>query len=97
MTSHRSALKQDFYAVREVLRTLWNPVGVEGLPEDEYDSDIWPIVRLLKEGVGEPALAQHLHQVEQVYFGWDTSEARLKPVTCALLALGVKRGGESLQ
>lgn len=94
MSSERSALKQDFYAVREVLRTVWNPVGAEGLPEDEYDSYAWQIVRLLKEGANEIALTRQLHDIELFYFDRDTAEPRLRPVARALMALGI-RGGEN--
>ena len=95
MSSGRAALKQDFYAVREVLRTDWNPVGVHGLPEDEYDSYVWPIVRLLREGADEAALTKHLHEVELLYFNRDTSEAKLKPVAQRLRGLGVEKGADS--
>ena len=86
----RAALKQGFYAVREVLRTDWNPVGCEGLPEDEYDSYIWPIVRLLREGADETALAEHLREVELFYFSRDTPVANLLPIARALIALGLE-------
>jgi hypothetical protein len=93
--SHRAALKQDFYAVREVLRTGWNPVGVDGLPDDEYDPYVWPIVRLLKEGADETALAEHLHEVELFYFGRETAVARLLPAARALIALGIEAENRS--
>ena len=85
-----TALKRDFGAVREVLLTDWNPVGCYGLPEDEYDSYVWPIVRLLKEGADETALAQHLHEVELFYFSRDTPVANLLPIARALIALGLE-------
>ena len=85
----RAALKQDFFAVRHVLRTAWNPVGVSGLPEDEYDSYVWPIVGLLREGASVAALAQHLREVEQFYFGFDTPADKLAPIARSLAALGI--------
>lgn len=91
MSSQRAARKQDFYAVRDVLRTVWNPVGVSGLPDDEYDSYAWPIVRLLLEGADETDLARHLHETELRYFGRDTSEAKLKPIVKALLRLRIEK------
>ena len=91
MSSQRAARKQDFFAVREVLGTIWNPVGVSGLPDDEYDAYVWPIVRLLLEGADESGLARHLHETEHRYFGRDTSETKLKPVTKALLLLGIEK------
>lgn len=90
--SERSALKQDFYAVREVVRTQWNPVGVDDLPDDYYDAYVWPIVRLLHEGIDELTLARHLYEVERSYFGRDTVEEKLLPAATALVALWI---GES--
>lgn len=95
MISGRAALKQDFYAVRDVLRADWNPVGVYGLPEDEYDSYVWPIVRLLQQGADEAVLIKHLHEVELLYFNRDTSEAKLKPVAQLLRRLGIEKGADS--
>jgi hypothetical protein len=85
-------LKREFAAVRRVLCNEWNPVGVSGLPEDEYDSYVWAIVRLLREGAGAATLTQHLREVEHLYFGRDTSAEKLLPVAASLLALGI--GGE---
>lgn len=85
----RAALKQDFYAVRHVLRTVWNPVGVDGLPEDEYDSYVWPIVGLLREGADALRLEEHLIEVEQFYFGFEPHQAKLAPVAQSLLSLGI--------
>lgn len=72
------------------MRTDWNRVGYEGLPEDDYDSYVWPIVGLLKEGADEIALAQHLHEVELSYFSRDTPVANLRPIARALIALGLE-------
>jgi hypothetical protein len=85
----RVDLKQDFAAVRRVLFNEWNPVGVNGLPEDEYDSYVWPLVRLLRDGGDAATLTRHLHEVEQFYFSRDTSEEKLLPVAASLLALGI--------
>lgn len=92
--SRRAALKQDFYAVREVLRTAWNPIGAEGLPDDEYDSYAWQVVRLLREAADETTLAQRLHEVELFYFERDTETVLLLPVARALIALGIEAGTE---
>jgi hypothetical protein len=89
--SERSERKQDFYAVRQVLRTVWNPIGVDGLPEDEYDSYVWPIVGLLRDGADEETLAQHLREVEQFYFSRDTAVKKLLPVAASLTALGLEK------
>lgn len=89
--SERSERKQHFYAVRHVLRTAWNPVGVDGLPEDEYDSYVWPIVGLLRDGADAETLAQHLRETEQFYFSRDTAAKKLLPVASLLVALGIEK------
>ena len=62
--SRRTDLKAAFLRVRHVLRRDWNPVGAEGLPEDEYNSYVWPIVGLLREGAGGDAIGDCLQQME---------------------------------
>ncbi|WP_395646514.1 hypothetical protein [Terricaulis sp.] len=89
----RAALKRDFEAVREVLRTVWNPVGAEGLPEDEYDDYVWPIVALLRRGADTDALMRHFAEVEAIYFGSTTSGDKRRSAVAALLALGSEAEG----
>jgi hypothetical protein len=88
----RTELKQDFLAVRAVLRTVWNPLGIEGLPEDEYDSYVWPVVGLLREGIDEEGLAWHLREVEVFYFSRAADGAHLRRVASALIALQPETG-----
>ncbi|HVK79367.1 MAG TPA: hypothetical protein VM915_02035 [Verrucomicrobiae bacterium] len=90
MTSDRAALKQDFFAVRDVLTEVWNPVGVGGLPADEYDSYVWPIVRLLRENPDDATLAAHLITLERDYFARNIEAPQLAPVIKALRALGIE-------
>lgn len=93
MTSDRAALKQDFLAVRHVLHEVWNPVGVGGLPADEYDSYVWPLVRLLHRGAGDATLAAHLITLERDYFSRTIDAPQLAPVIKALRALGIEADG----
>ena len=89
----RAELKQEFEAVRRVLREVWNPVGVDGLPADEYDDYVWPIVRLLREGADADVLTRHLADVEAFYFGSTIRDDRRMPTAAALLALGIEAEG----
>jgi hypothetical protein len=73
---------------------VWHPVGAWGLPEDEYDDYVWPIVRLLRGGADVAALATHLRGVERSYFSRDVDTAQLKPVIEALRAIDVAKEGE---
>lgn len=83
-------LRRQFEAVRAVLNQDWNPIGVDGLPVDEYDAYVWPIVRLLRGGADQAALVKHLQKIEQTWFDSAVRPAQLAAVAAALLALGYK-------
>jgi hypothetical protein len=53
-------------AVRRVLLSDWDPIGVcdEPQAQDEYDDYVPDIVRLLREGAGANTLANHLLRIE---------------------------------
>lgn len=93
--SERAALKQDFFAVRYVLNECWNPIGADGLPEDEYDSYAWQVVRLLHEGADDTTLAANLIALERDYFARNIDAPQLAPVIKALRALGIEAAGDT--
>lgn len=78
--------------IRTVLLQEWDPIGVSETPEawDEYDSYIGGVYRLLTEGAGPRALAEHLHGIEQgpMGLGFRDVEALL-PVAERLHAIGL--------
>jgi hypothetical protein len=45
--------------LRELLNE-WNPIGVQGLPPDEYDSIIEPLLRRLARGCNEEFIVKFL-------------------------------------
>jgi hypothetical protein len=52
-------------SIRHILFYVWNPVGINDLtPDDEYDSYIGGIYRLLSSGTSEFQIIQHLHQLQ---------------------------------
>lgn len=69
----------------------WNPVGAAGLPQDEYDSYVWPILGLLRASPDREALLARLRQIELDFFGRAVSEAYLAPVVDKLMALGLSK------
>lgn len=91
----RAVLKREFAAVRGVLMQDWNPVDVEGLPEDEYDSYVWPILGVLRAGGGREALLARLRDIELQWFGGTGCDARLAAVVDRLQALGVGKAKET--
>jgi len=55
--------KADVEAIRSVLMAEWDPIGC-GVPEDEYDSYIPAIYRLMQACASIDDLAAYLQEVE---------------------------------
>lgn len=89
----RTELQEDFAGVRRVLMDIWNPLGAGGWPADEYDSYVWPIVRLLREAASDEELIAHLTEVERHYFGQDIALDHAHAVIKALRALAIESAG----
>ncbi len=76
MKSKRKTMDALVAPIREILRHDWNPIGCgELLPEDEYDSYIPVIQRLLLEGADERKIADHLENLVTVSMGMGESPA----------------------
>lgn len=89
------AEQQQLRHVADGLQSLlnqWDPIGLVGAdgPTDEYECLVWPVVRLLREGVSAEVLAEHLTKELQSHFG-------LEPQACAPgeFAVSVKRWFET--
>ena len=77
-------------AIRRVLYDDWNPIGVDSLPPDEYDSYITPLYRLLTETRSELDVLEALRRIERNVLGESTSPVgRLREIAAKLLALDV--------
>jgi len=50
--------------IRTILNTLWDPIGVGHVVDDEYDSYISDILELLEGGAGAEGLADYLRLIE---------------------------------
>ena len=79
-------------AIREVLYRDWDPIGVYGnAPEDEYDSYIGGIYRLLSSAPSRETVAQTLVKIEKECMGYDQArEEPLLPVADKLLAIDIQ-------
>ncbi|MGI8979693.1 MAG: hypothetical protein ACR2FY_10735 [Pirellulaceae bacterium] len=86
----RAAKIQD--SIRQILRHDWNPIGFAGvLPEDEYDSYIAPIYRILIGNRSEQEIMECLFRLERDIIGSPCESAeQLRPVARKLLELNVK-------
>jgi hypothetical protein len=79
-------------AIRDILVRDWDPIGVEGDPEDEYDRYIGPIYRMLSDHLPEHELMEFLFRTEAEIMGWKTgSREHLREVAQKLLKLKVNR------
>lgn len=83
-----SGLSGVFRAVRKVLWEDWDPIGC-GVPEDEYDDYVWPVVQLLREGAGRDALAGYLADAARGAMGCPVPDSRNLAVADKLMALGI--------
>jgi hypothetical protein len=56
-------------AVADVLRSDWDPIGVSGLPDDEYDSYAPGVMALVAAGAADLDVATHLSAIERDRMG----------------------------
>ena len=79
--------------IRQVLLHDWDPIGVRDVPEaqDEYDSYVGGVYRLLASGGSEEQIIDHLWHIEPDAMGLSAPDrAKLAPVARKLRALDVK-------
>lgn len=78
-------------AIRQVLYRDWDPIGVcDAAPEDEYDTYIRGVYRILASSRSEDALIEYLAARESETMGLEPQSAdRLRVVARKLLALDV--------
>ena len=85
----RAAEIQD--SIRQILHHDWNPIGFSDLPEDEYDSYIAPVYRILVGSRSEQELIEFLFSTERDIIGVPCeSPEQLRPVARRLLELDVR-------
>src|SRR5258708_22472509 len=78
--------------IREILLRDWDPIGVrdEARAQDEYDSYIGGVYRLLASGASPSSVAEHLAQLEAEQMGLGVAAEKLKGGATKLCALDVK-------
>jgi hypothetical protein len=80
-------------SIRAVLLRDWDPIGIQDEPgaQDEYDSYVGGVYRLLASGASEEQIVEHLWQIETVTMGLSTPDrTKLHPVARRLRSLDVK-------
>ena len=81
-------------SIRQILFNDWDPIGINDFaPDDEYDSYVGGIYRLLASGADEYKIVERLHQYETMSMGLKSnlksSHERLKSVAEKLTKLDV--------
>ena len=94
MASQEQRAREIQETIRDILHHDWDPVGVGGVPQaqDEYDSYVGDVYRLLVSGAGPSQIAEHLARIEQEWLGLPTQPEALMHVAQKLCALDVRLG-----
>lgn len=85
--------KAETRAINQILWRDWDPIGC-GVPEDEYQSYVWPVYKLLIEGKPREEIEAYLRWAADENITVSVPEEKLRRVVDKLLALGVVRTGE---
>lgn len=86
-------VKEIMTSIGQILHNDWDPIGVRGVPEaqNEYESYIGEVYRLIVSGASEEAICSHLSQIEVQAMGLGPSHSRdIQSVARKLLSLNVK-------
>ena len=93
MTSKEERAREIQRSIGEVLLRNWDPIGVKDVPQaqDEYDSYVGGVYRLIATGASARQLAEHLARIEAEQLGFqDTDPKMLIPLAEKLLRLNVR-------
>lgn len=87
MDSKKLQAKRIMNDIRRILIDEWDPIGIKGAgPDDEYDSYIGGIYRLLKESPTQDEIIDHLYLIDMVQMGSRIKEKeRLSTVARSLM------------
>lgn len=83
--------KAESSAIRKILHQDWDPIGC-GVPEDEYDSYVWPVYALLIRDAPRDEVAAYLRWAADVNITLPVPEEKLAVVLDKLMALDL--GGQ---
>ena len=78
--------------IRQILLNDWDPIGIREVPEaqDEYDSYVGGVYRLLADGASAVEVAKHLARIEGEQMGLPSSADVRLSVATKLCGLKVK-------
>jgi hypothetical protein len=78
--------KAEARAINTILWADWDPIGC-GVPEDEYESYVWPVYKLLIDGEARDKVADYLRWVADEHIAVSVPDDRLQAVVDKLMAL----------
>ncbi len=93
MITKEDRARQIQESIRGILLHDWDPIGVQQVPEaqDEYDSYVGGVYRLLASGSSAQEIADHLWRIENETMGLPALDrAKLIPVAEKLHRLDVR-------
>lgn len=79
-------VRTSFEQVQAILHGDWDPIGC-GVPLDEYDSYVWPVLKLLMAMASAEEIAGYLRKAADESMGSPVPEQRLAGVVKKLLLL----------
>lgn len=82
-------MSADFRSVRKILWEDWDPIGC-GVPQDEYDDYVGPVMRLLSERKPAAEVADYLRVTAAETIGCPVSEEKLARAVEMLMRLEAK-------
>jgi hypothetical protein len=89
VSDYRERAKQDHAAIRTILLTEWDPIGVSHVPEahDEYDGYVGGVYKLLITHATRHELFDHLWQIETEHMGLSGNRQETDAIVDRLLKL----------
>ena len=79
-------MNADFRSIRKILWEDWDPIGC-GVPQDEYDDYVGPVLRLLVENGSAVDVANYLRVTAAETIACPVSEEKIATVVEKLMAL----------
>ena len=77
-------------SIRHILFYDWDPIGInDSALDDEYNSYVGGIYRLLASGASEYQIIERLFQLETISMGLNGNRERLKNIAEKLMKLNV--------
>lgn len=89
----RRDTKAETRAINTILWKDWDPIGC-GVPEDEYESYVWPVYKLLIDGAPREKVADYLRMIADEHITVSVPTERLERVVDKLVALNFANRSE---